>query len=71
MVVLWIVLKYLGLLLVFESPDKVINAEIFSPFFAVNEPVLLSASVEAPIGGCGSSHLLRLFYIEFPSAKEP
>lgn len=38
-VVLWVILKNLFLLWVFEVADQVVEVELFSPFLALDEPM--------------------------------
>ncbi len=71
MVVLRIILEDLGLLLVVKVACEVVNAEFFSPFFAVYEPALPSASEYVSCCKVGSVHLLGRFDIEFSCAQEP
>ena len=42
MVILWVILEDFRLLFVIEGPYELVDTKVFSPFFAIYEPYILS-----------------------------
>ena len=68
-VVLRVVLEDLGLLLVTEIPDQVVDLKFFPPFLTIDEPTRVSIN-DCIVESEGHLHLLCHCDIEFPCPKK-